>query len=234
MPQTNRPGPKNRLLAALPQADLDQFFPDLEPVSLSLRQILCQVNSPFEHVYFIEHGVASVLTTLANGTNVEVGMIGREGIAGLPAALGGAISDQLIIVQAPGPALRMKAANCAAAFERSLAVRRLILRFTESFLSLAAQTAACNRLHSTQQRFARWLLMAQARLESDIIPMTHEFMSLLLGARRTGITEAAGKLQRSGSIRYHHGQVNILDHEALETISCECYGADQRRLLRLL
>ena len=234
MPQASRSIQKNRLLAALPQADLDQFFPDLEPVSLSLRQILCQVNSPFEHVYFIENGVASVLTTLANGTNVEVGMIGREGIAGLPAALGGAISDQLIIVQAPGPALRMGAAECAIAFEQNAAVRRIILRFTEAFISLAAQTAACNRIHLTQQRFARWLLMAHARLESDVIPMTHEFMSMLLGVRRTGITEAAGKLQRSGSIRYHQGQVTILDRDALGATACECYGADQRRLLRLL
>jgi CRP-like cAMP-binding protein len=233
MLQTNRSVQKNRLLAALPQEDLDQFFLDLDPVSLSLRQILCQVGAPFEHVYFIERGVASVLTTMANGTNVEVGMIGKEGVAGLPAVLGGTISDQLIIVQATGPALRMGAAKCAEAFDQSATVRRVFLRFTEAFLGLAGQTAACNRLHSTQQRFARWLLMAHARLEADIIPMTHEFMSLLLGVRRTGITEAAGKLQRSGSIRYHQGQVTILDHEALEATACECYGADQRRLLRL-
>jgi CRP-like cAMP-binding protein len=170
---------------------------------------------------------------MADGTNVEVGMIGKEGVAGLPAVLGGAISDQLIIVQAPGPALRMGAAKCAEAFDQSAAVRRVFLRFTEAFISLAAQTAACNRLHSTQQRFARWLLMAHARLESDVIPMTHEFMSMLLGVRRTGITEAAGKLQRSGSIRYQQGQVTILDREALEATACECYEADQRRLLRL-
>jgi CRP-like cAMP-binding protein len=233
MPQTSHSVQKNHLLAALPQKDLDQFFPDLDPVSLSLRQILCQVSAPFDHVYFIEHGVASVLTTMADGTNVEVGTIGKEGVAGLPAVLGGAISDQLIIVQAPGPALRMGAAKCAEAFDQSAAVRRVFLRFTEAFISLAAQTAACNRLHSTQQRFARWLLMAHARLESDVIPMTHEFMAMLLGVRRTGITEAAGKLQRSGSIRYHQGQVTILDREALEATACECYEADQRRLLRL-
>jgi CRP-like cAMP-binding protein len=234
MPQTSRSVQKNYLLAALQHQDLGKFFSDLEPVSLSLRQILCQAGAPFEHVYFIEHGVASVLTTMANGTNVEVGMIGNEGVAGLPAVLGGAISDQLIIVQAPGPALRMGAAKCADAFDQSAAVRRVFLRFTEAFLGLAGQTAACNRLHPTQQRFARWLLMAHARLGSDVIPMTHEFMSMLLGARRTGITEAAGKLQRSGSIRYHQGQVTILDREALEATACECYAADQRRLLRLL
>ena len=233
MPQTSRSVQKNHLLSALSYQDVDQFFPDLDLVSLSLRQILCQVDAPFEHIYFIEDGVASVLTTMANGTNVEVGMIGKEGVAGLPAVLGGAISDQLIIVQAPGTALRMGAAKCAAAFDQSAAVRRVFLRFTEAFLGLAGQTAACNRLHSTQQRFARWLLMAHVRLESDVIPMTHEFMSMLLGVRRTGITEAAGNLQRSGSIRYHQGQVTILDRKALEATACECYGADQRRLLRL-
>ena len=160
-------------------------------------------------------------------------MIGKEGVAGLPAVLGGAVSEQLIIVQAPGPALCMGAAECASAFDQSAAVRRVFLRFTEAFLGLAAQTAACNRLHSIQQRLARWLLMAHARLESDVIPMTHEFLSSLLGVRRTGITEVAGKLQRSGSIRYHQGQITILNREALEATACECYGADQRRLLHL-
>ena len=116
----------------------------------------------------------------------------------------------------------------------SPAVRRAALRFTEGLLALSGQTAACNRLHSTEQRFARWLLMARTRLESDDIPMTHEFLSTMLGVRRTGVTEVATKLRRAGLIRYHHGEITILDREALEATACECHQIDRRRLLRLL
>jgi CRP-like cAMP-binding protein len=224
----------NRILAALPQVDLDQFFFVLEPVSLHLKQILCQVGAPLKDVYFIERGVASVLTTMANGASIEVGMIGTEGIVGLPALFGEEISDQQIIVQVPGSALRMDARLCKAAFEGSPAVRRASLRFTQSLLSLSAQTAACNRLHTSEQRFARWLLMAHARIESDVMPMTHEFLSTMIGVRRAGVTEVAGKLRSSGLIRYHHGEITILDRDALAASACECYAIDQRRLQRLL
>jgi CRP-like cAMP-binding protein len=234
LPQTNHSTHKNRILAALPQADLDQFFNDLDPVALSLKQILYPVGAPLEHVYFIEQGIASVLTSMADGASIEVGMIGTEGIVGLPALLGGDISDQQIIVQVSGTAQRMDANSCRTAFDGSPAVRRAALRFTEGLLALSGQTAACNRLHSTEQRFARWLLMARTRLESDDIPMTHEFLSTMLGVRRTGVTEVATKLRRVGLIRYHHGEITILDREALEATACECHLIDRRRLLRVL
>ena len=234
LPQTNHYAHKNQILAALPQADLDQFFSDLDPVSLSLRQILYAVGAPFKHVYFIEQGIASVLTDMADGASIEVGMIGTEGIVGLPALLGDDISDQQIIVQVSGAAQRMDADLCRTAFDGSAAVRRAALRFTETLLALGGQTAACNRLHSTEQRFARWLLMARTRLDSDDIPMTHEFLSTMLGVRRTGVTEVAAKLRRAGLIRYHHGEITILDREALEATACECHLIDRRRLLRLL
>jgi CRP-like cAMP-binding protein len=234
LPQTNHSTHKNRILAALPRADLEQFFNELAPVSLSLKQILYPVGAPLEHVYFIEQGIASVLTSMADGASIEVGMIGTEGIVGLPALLGGDISDQQIIVQVSGTAQRMGANSCRTAFDGSAAVRRAALRFTEGLLALSGQTAACNRLHSTEQRFARWLLMARTRLESDDIPMTHEFLSTMLGVRRTGVTEVATKLRRAGLIRYHHGEITILDREALEATACECHQIDRRRLLRLL
>jgi len=128
----------------------------------------------------------------------------------------------------------MDADLCRTAFDGSVAVRRAALRFTETLLALSGQTAACNRLHSTEQRFARWLLMAGTRLESDDIPMTHEFLSSMLGVCRTGVTEVATKLRRAGLIRYHHGEITILDREALEAIACECHQIDRRQLLRLL
>src|SRR5439155_16884747 len=159
MTPSNRINDNNRLLVAIPQEDLERFFSDLHRVSLSLRQVLHEVGAPLEDVYFIEQGVASVLTNMADGSTIEVGMIGMEGMVGMPALLGGKTSVQKLIVQIPGTALRMNAALCKAAFDQSEAVRRVVLRFTEAVLNLSAQTAACNRLHTIEQRCARWMLM---------------------------------------------------------------------------
>jgi CRP-like cAMP-binding protein len=234
MTPSNRINDKNRLLVAIPQEDLERFFSDLHPVSLSLRQVLHEVGAPLDDVYFIEQGVASVLTNMADGSTIEVGMIGMEGMVGVPALLGGKTSVQKVIVQIPGTALRMNAALCKAAFDQSEAVRRVVLRFTEAVLNLSAQTAACNRLHSIEQRCARWLLMAIDRIQSDRMPLTHEFLASMLGVRRAGVTNIAGELQRSGLIRYHHGQLSIVDRDGLEANACECYRIDHDRLVRLL
>jgi CRP-like cAMP-binding protein len=192
------------------------------------------VGTPFENVYFIEQGLASVLTNLTNGSMIEVGMIGMEGMVGVPVLLGDETSIQRVIVQVPGTALSMKAALCKAAFDESAAVRRILLRFTASVLNLSRQTAACNRVHSMKQRCARWLLMSSDRIRSDVMPMTHEFLSSMLGVRRTGVTAIAGELQRSGLIRYHRGQVTIVDHVGLEATACECYRIDHARFERRL
>jgi CRP-like cAMP-binding protein len=230
-PVTHRP--RNRILAGLPQADFDRFSPDLQPVSLTLRQPLFEVRGPLGWVYFIEQGVASVLTTMTNGSTIEVGMIGREGVVGVAALLGSEVSAQHIIVQVPGAALRMSAAKCKAAFEESAAVRAVVLRYTLVLLDLSAQTAACNRLHSIEQRCARWLLMAHDRFDGDVLPMTTEFLSSMLGVRRAGVTETVGDLHRSGLIRNHRGEVTIVDREGLEAAACECYRVDHERLLGL-
>lgn len=225
---------RNHLLAAVSQAERERFFADLEPVTLSLRQILYGIGAPLEHIYFVEQGIASILTMMADGTTIEVGMIGREGAVGVSALLGGAVSAQHIVVQVPGTALRMNAKLCKGAFDQSEDVRNVILRFAESMMNLSAQTAGCNRLHSIEQRCARWLLMAQDRIQSDVLPMTHEFLSSMIGARRPGVTETAGEFQRSGLIRYHHGQVTIIDRQGLEAAACECYPIDHDRLQCLL
>lgn len=211
-------------------ADADQFFSNLNPVPLSLKQIVYEVGAPLEHVYFVEHGVVSIITKMTTGETIEAGMIGLEGMVGLSALFGDEKSGEYALVQAPGIALRMSAADCIAAFDQSEDVRSVILRYTGTLLSLGMRTAACNTLHSLQQRTARWLLMMHDRLQSDAMPLTHEFLSTMLGTRRTRITEAAGELQRSGLIRYARGIVNILDHPGLCAIACECYR-DHDRLL---
>ena len=192
------------------------------------------VTDPFKHVYFIEQGVASVLTTMANGAAIEVGMIGMEGLVGVSALFGAEVSSQNVICQIPGTALRMNTARCVDAFNQSAEVRKVLLRFADALFNLSAQTAACNRLHSIEQRCARWLLMARARHTSDVIPMTHEFLSSMLGVRRAGVTETAGELQRSGLVRLQQGKVTIIDRDGLEGAACECYALDRDRLDHLL
>jgi CRP-like cAMP-binding protein len=225
---------KNRLLAALPQEDLHRFFADLHPVSFPLRHVLYDVGAPIEHVYFIEQGLASILTSMVNGSTIEVGMIGMEGMVGVQVVLGGLTSNRQFVVQSPLTGLRMNVALCKAAFDQSAAVRRVMLRFTEAVLDLASQTAACNRLHSIEQRCARWVLMSGDRIPSDIIPMTHEFLASMLGVRRAGVTTTLGELDRSGLIENGRGQVKITDREGLEATACECYELDRSRLETLL
>jgi CRP-like cAMP-binding protein len=214
---------QNQLLQAISQEDTRKFFSDLYPVSLSLKQIIYEIDAPLEHVYFIKGGVASILTRMNNGESIEAGMIGSEGVVGLPALLGGAISGQQVIVQAPITAWRMTSVDCKAALDESAAVRVIMLRYALRLLDIASQTAACNRLHSLRERCARWLLMMHDRLRSAEMPLTHEFLSTMLGVRRTRVTEATGELQRDGLIRYGRGLVTILDHPGLLATACECY-----------
>ena len=226
--------PKNRILAALPQAERDRFFSRLHPVFLAQRQVLYAAGDPLDSVYFVETGVACVLTTMTGGATIEVGMIGREGLVGTAALLGGDVSAQQFIIQVAGTALKMNADECRGAFEESAAVRAPVLRFIQTLLDLSAQTAACNRLHSIEARCARWLLMARDRLDGDVMPMTHEFLSTMLGVRRAGVTETIGELQRAGLIQKHRGAITILDREGLEAAACECYRIDHERLMRLV
>jgi CRP-like cAMP-binding protein len=221
---------KNRLLRALPQEGLDRFFAGVEPVTLTLRQVIQNTAKPIEYVYFLEEGVSSVLTMMSDGSTIEVGMIGVEGMVGVSAMFDGEDSAQHVIVQIPGRALRISADLCRRTFNESEAMRAVMLRFASALLNLSAQTAACNRLHSIEQRCARWLLMAHDRVKSETMPMTHEFLSSMLGVRRAGVTTTAGELQRSGLISYRQGELTIRDPEGLEALACECYRLDHQRL----
>lgn len=174
-----------------------------------------------------------MLINMENGATSEVWMIGREGMIGMAALLDSETAAQQMAVQIPGSAWRLGLPRCREAFEQSAAFRRAVLRLTEATLNFAAQTAACNRLHSVERRLARWLLMASDRVEADTMPLTHEFLSSMLGVRRPGVTVAAGQLQRSGLIRYRYGRVTVIDRRTLETAACECHHADRERFERL-
>jgi CRP-like cAMP-binding protein len=221
---------KNRLLAALSQADFDQLASDLHPVSLSLRQVIYEPGAEIQHLYFVEEGVCSILNMMADGSTVEVGMVGNDGMTGLSAVINSGHSANQVIVQVPGFAQRINTDKFRTAFNRSEGIRRVAHRCIGDALMLSSQTAACNRLHSMEQRLARWLLMASDRIQSDTMPMTHEFLATMLGVGRSGVTLVAGDLQRSGLISYHHGTLTVLNHEGLEALSCECYRLDHERL----
>ena len=228
LPQRTR----NRLLSSLSSADLAELSDDLQPVSLAKYQIVYDVGAALDHIYFIEEGLASVLTIMEDGGSSEVGMVGPEGAIGLSALLGGRVSAQQVIMQLAGSALRITTAACKAAFDGNTRIRAVLLGFIGDLLNLSSQTAGCNRLHSVEQRSARWLLMASDRVGSNVLPLTQELLATMLGVRRSGVSEAAGELQRSGLIRYRRGQITVLDHAGLEKTACECYGLDRQRVER--
>jgi CRP-like cAMP-binding protein len=225
---------RNRLLATLPASELDRLLPDLHPVSWSVQQTVYEVGAPIEQVYFIEEGLASIIVIMSDGSTSEVGMTGFEGMIGAAVLLGVNASAQHVVVQIPGTALWMSTAHCKATFERLPVFHARTLRFVGALLNLRAQTAACNRLHAARQRCARWLLMASDRVQSDMLPMTHEFLAAILGVRRTGVTAIARDLQRAKLIQYRYGQIVITDRRGLEAAACECYRVDYEEFRELL
>ena len=233
-PNQHQPPVRNRLLAALPPEDLGRLRPRLQRVEFPLRRTLQVPGEPVAAVHFPETGWASMLATLEDSDAAEVGLIGRDGMVGLPVLLGADRDDLEAMVQCPGTALRMEAAAFREELGRTPALRDLLLRYALVHHGQVARTAACNGRHHTEQRLARWLLMAHDRSESDDFPMTHEFLSMMLGVRRAGVTVAAGALQRAGLIRYDRGRMEVADRPGLEAASCECYGVVRRACDRLL
>jgi CRP-like cAMP-binding protein len=224
----------NRLLAALPPAVLTGVLPKLAPVALAVRQPIYDPEAPIEAVYFPESGMFSLVANLEDGTQAEVGLIGREGMMGISLLSGVDTPYIESMVQMPGTALRMAVRDFLHEMDANAPFRALILRYNEALQAQIMQTAACNGRHGLEQRFARWLLMARDRADSNALPLTQEFMAMMLGVRRPSITVTAGILQRAGLIRYAGGRVTILDRTSLEAASCECYGAVKRRFATLL
>lgn len=224
----------NRLLGLLPSKDSARLLSHLQRVPLEYRQSLYRANKPIEFVYFIETGVGSLVNTMANGQAAEVGTIGNEGVVGLPLLLGDARAPTSVYVQVPGVGLAMKAKLFEKELMRSATTRLLMLRYAHAFFNQVAQSAACNHFHSLQQRCCRWLLMTHDRMQADEFLLTQEFLAMMLGVQRTGVTAAAGALQRAGLIRYKRGNVTILDRRRLEKGSCECYAISKAEFDRLL
>ena len=232
--QSSVPTPRNRLLAALPVEDLARLWPQLEPIETEQRQILLAPDQPITAVYFPESGWSSMLAVLADGRSAEVGVVGSEGMVGLPLLLGSDSSHVEAMVQATGTMLRLHAGAFRRALEESAALRTLLLRYTLAFQQQVTQTAACNGHHALDQRLARWLLMAHDRAEDDEFPMTQEFLAMMLCVHRPGVTVAARLFQQAGLIRYGHGQMKVTDREGLEAAACECYGTVRRQFEQLL
>ena len=220
---------RNRLLRLLPPAELERLRPRLEPVELAVRTVLLMPGASVESVHFLETGTISMIATLEDGTQVEVGLVGPEGMAGLPLLLGSATSPIEGMVQVAGTALRMPAAAFRAALAEAPSLLGLLLRYVDAFHLQVAQTAACNSRHHIEQRLARWLLMTHDRVDGDSFHMTQEFMSAMLGVRRPGVTLAIGALQRAGLVQHGNSSVQVLNRPGLEAASCECYEAARRR-----
>ena len=215
--------PKNRILAGLPASDLERLLPQLEPVELQHGQILYMPGEVMKFVYFPEQSMVSLISATASGVYVETGIVGFEGMAGVSAVLGVDESPYQALVQYPDSALRMRVDHLREEFKLGGVLHANLLRYIQTLLLQTSQIAACNRLHSLSERLARWLLMSQDRCRTNDLPFTHEFLSLMLGTRRPGVTEAAIILQAEGSIQYRRGHIKITDREVLEDHSCECY-----------
>lgn len=225
---------QNRLLASLPPGVLMRLLPKLCRVPLALRQPIYNSDGAVDAVYFPEVGMFSLVANLDDGMQAEVGIIGHEGMLGVSLLSGIETSFIESMVQMPGEALRMGAGDFRHEMETNAPLRALLLRYNEALHSQVMQTAACNGRHGLEQRLARWLLMAHDRAEGDDLPLTQDFMAMMLGVHRPSITVTAGILQRAGLIRYVAGRVTVLDRASLEAASCECYGAVRRRFLTLL
>lgn len=233
-PQGNRPQIVNQILNRLPAEESERLYSRMEHVTLELGDVLNYPQSPVSHVYFPDHGSVSVIATFENGGAAEIGVVGNEGMFGINVVLGSVTTPHEAIVQLPGDGWRMPADALREEFRKGGQLHDLLLRYTQGFIIQVAQTAACNGAHPLEGRLARWLLMSHDRAMTNELELTHEFIALMLNARRPGVSVAAGKLKDEGVINYKRGHVTILDREKLEGVSCECYEVVKREFDRLL
>lgn len=220
---------RNTLLASLPSEVLTDMMPGLTRVPLRGREILHVADKPIDAVYFVETGMISLVASLSDGFQAEVGIVGRNGMLGMPLLAGVESSFVNAMVQIPGYALRMGVAAFHREIASNLPLRLLLLRYSEAHQAQISQTAACNGRHALEERLARWLLMSHDCVDGDQVAITQEFLGMMLGVHRPSITIAAGVLQRTGLIRYAAGLISVLDRPGLEAASCECYERVRRR-----
>jgi CRP-like cAMP-binding protein len=224
----------NRLLAVLPEDERERLFSHLEPVSMKLGQVVYESGSRQDYVYFPTTAIVSLLYVMEDGASAEIAVVGKEGIVGISLFMGGETTASRAVVQSAGAAFRLSGQLMKREFLRGGPMQHLFLRYTQALLTQMAQTAVCNRHHSVDQQLCRWLLLSLDRLPSNKLAMTQELIANMLGVRREGVTEAAGKLQSAGLIQYSRGQITVLDRPRLEARACECYAVVRRESDRLL
>lgn len=224
MPTTKRAAPvANRLLASLPKKEYQRLLPELEQVPLAFGDTLYEPGDDIDHVYFPDSGIISLLSEVESRKALEVGIVGNEGVAGLPVVLGVSVSLNHGLVQSAGTAMRMKAAALRREFKRDGALQRLLHRYLHSLLTQISQSAVCNRFHAVDARLARWLLMTHDRVGADEFQLTQEFLSNMLGVRREAVSKAAGELQKRDFVNYSRGHITVLNRAGLEATACRCY-----------
>jgi len=225
---------QNYLLAALPAADLALLSPHLELVPLPLGQMLFEPGSQMRHAYFPTTSIVSLHYVTESGASAETAGVGNEGLVGVSLFMGGDTTSSSAVVQTAGQAWRLDRHTLKDEFNRGGALQRLLLRYTQALMTQMAQTAVCNRHHSVEQQLCRWLLLTLDRLPDRELVMTQELVASMLGVRRESVTDAAGRLQQAGYIRYRRGHIGVLDRAGLERSVCECYGVVKKELDRLL
>jgi CRP-like cAMP-binding protein len=225
---------QNHLLSAFSPAEQQRLFPHLQLVPMPLGKVLYESGDVLRHVYFPTDSIVSMLYVLADGASAEISVVGNEGLIGIALFMGGETTPSRAIVQSAGFAYRLIGQQLKDEFHRSGEMQLLLLRYTQALITQMAQTAVCNRHHSVDQQLCRWLLLSLDRLASNELIMTQDLIANMLGVRREGVTEAAGKLDRLGVIRYARGRITVLDRPKLEQLCCECYAVVKKESDRLL
>jgi CRP-like cAMP-binding protein len=233
VPGTSNPQ-QNHILDALPPPERERLFPHLNLVALPLGMVLYESGDTLRHIYFPTDSIVSLLYVMEDGASAEISVVGNEGAIGVALFMGGESTTNRAIVQSAGSAYRLTGQRLKDEFERHGQLLHILLRYTQALITQMAQTAVCNRHHSVDQQLCRWLLLSLDRLSSNTLEMTQELMADMLGVRREGVTEAAGKLQKLGAIRYSRGQITVLDRPRLEELCCECYSVVKKETDRLL
>lgn len=233
MPPLHSPN-QNHLLAALPTAEFGRLAPHLELVPMPLGEVLYEPGEQLQHAYFPTSAIVSLHYVMESGASAATADVGHEGVVGISLFMGGDTMPSSAVVQIAGHAYRLERHLMKEEFDRGGLMQRLLLRYTQALMTQMTQTAVCNRHHSVEQQLCRWLLSTLDRVPSGQLVMTQELVASMLGVRREGITEAAGKLQHAGFIRYRRGHIAVLERSGLETRVCECYGVVKKELLRLL
>jgi CRP-like cAMP-binding protein len=225
---------QNHLLAAFPPHERERLYPHLQLVRMSLGKVLYEAGDIQPHVYFPTNCIISLLYVLADGASAEISVVGNEGMIGIALFMGGETTPSRAVVQSEGFAYRLPGQLLKDEFHRNGEVQLLLLRYAQALITQMAQTAVCNRHHSVDQQLCRWLLLSLDRLTTNQLVMTQKLIADMLGVRREGVTEAAGKLSKRGIIRYRRGRITVLDRPKLEELSCECYAVVKKESDRLL